>query len=83
MTVWIRYETYLNLNAKRTIKVYNDHDLHEYGMEYVHRFLTKKGDYSKGLMYICNVIDKPLFMLAVIKHGVEFFEPNKDDLSVI
>jgi len=41
--------------------------LKEYGLEY-----------SYGILFY-NVIDKPLFFLSVIKHGLEFEEVNEDN----
>jgi hypothetical protein len=77
MNVWIRYETFLDLDHNRTIKDDNYRDFEELGMKHVNTVLGKAGRYSTGLLFNYDIFNKELFFLAVTKYGIELIDFSK------
>ena len=59
------------INFKSVISIAN---IHEYGLRYVGCGMIKAGDYTQGSRNYYKVFNEQLFMLAVVKYGIDFEE---------
>lgn len=72
MKIEITSSIFYELLINKSININYDYNFEEYGMRYIGCRLADPADYLKGLVNFCEVFDKELFLITVLKYNFEY-----------